>query len=102
MCEYMGQRKPMDVYLDDMRPAPEGFKLVTSYEECIRTLSCCVVGVLSLDHDLGEGKTGYDVLCWLEEQTHKYPGFRIPQIRIHSMNPVGRARMLQVLKRLGQ
>lgn len=44
----------MNVYLDDIRPAPEGFLLVTSLTELKALLSePGLVKQLSLDHDLG-------------------------------------------------
>ena len=59
----------------------------------------------SLDHDLsiraaiGQKppfeKTGYDVVCWME-QNNVWP---IHGVAVHSMNPVGKERMLQVIDR---
>lgn len=49
--------------------------------------------LLLLDHDLGEEKTGYDVLTFLEENTHYLP----PVIYLVTSNPVGGKRMLQIL-----
>jgi hypothetical protein len=53
------------------------------------------IEILSLDHDLGEDcQTGYDVAAWLEEQV--YTGNVLPPkvLKVHSANPVGRARIL--------
>lgn len=44
---------------------------------------------LYLDHDLGEEKTGYDVMCWLEE----HPEFMPKEIKFVTDNPVGRQKM---------
>jgi hypothetical protein len=58
---------------------------------------------LSLDHDLGlqqpdaKERSGYDVLVWIEAHVARDPAFAVPDIRIHSANPVGRARMEQAL-----
>jgi len=57
---------------------------------------------LYLDHDLAsfEGdkeKTGYDVICWLEENTEYLP---IHGIYCVSSNPVGRSRINQVIDKL--
>ena len=84
----------MRLYLDDVRPAPEGWVLVKTAAECISFLKTFGVECLSLDHDLGDNvDTGYTVVCWMEENdiwpTHK------PSV--HSANPVGRARMQQVI-----
>lgn len=58
--------------------------------------------VLYLDHDLasfieGKEKTGYDVICWLEENTEYLP---LNGIYCVSSNPVGRQRIEQVIKKL--
>lgn len=51
---------------------------------------------LWLDHDLGEDKTGYDVLCWLEEHPEFLPG----EIFLVTANPVGAQRMKVVIDKL--
>ena len=59
---------------------------------------------LSLDHDLGldsaeSERTGYSVLSWLEaEIAHERWPFPLPQIAIHSANPVGSERMKQAIE----
>src|SRR5690606_41986839 len=92
----------MNVFLDDVRnPARciEGYGYsdwvwVRTAEEAIELLRSGKVKAISLDHDLGIGqKTGYDVLLWMEEHD-VWP----ETIRIHSMNAVGRQRMLAVLE----
>jgi len=117
----------INIYLDDVRgcPTPPGAKegpwardetswfVVRTVQRCLEMLSQHkgAVGILSLDHDLGETETldpdrdrfptGYDVLCWLEEQVHTDPSYPLPQqILIHSANPSGAARMRQVRDRL--
>lgn len=54
--------------------------------------------MLCLDHDLGNAteKTGYDVICFLEENTHFLP----KEIFLVTSNPVGRQRMQQVIDKL--
>lgn len=95
----------VNIYLDDERKPPVGFIGVKTVDECIDWLKTCrqkgtIVTMLSLDHDLGEidpvtntEKTGYDVLCWLEENLEAMP----EQIVLHTQNPVGRRRMQMVL-----
>ena len=61
----------------------------------------------SLDHDLAEEHypwncdsienakgTGYDVVCWLEKNPQFWPK---NGVKVHSMNPAGRARMEAVI-----
>lgn len=84
----------MKLFLDDLRNAPNGYTLVRTYEECISLLSANEIEILSLDHDLGTHKTGYDICLWLVEN-EIYP----KQILIHSANPVGQKNMIQLLNR---
>ena len=52
--------------------------------------------ILDLDHDLGEGKTGYDIAKYVVEN-------QIPLycFKCHSMNPVGRKNIEQLLIHYG-
>lgn len=89
----------MKVWLDDLREAPAGWIRVKTPEDAIELLRAGEVAELSLDHDLGldteeAERTGYDVLLWLEREAAEGRwSFPLPSIRIHSANPVGRARM---------
>lgn len=89
----------MRVWLDDQREAPADWVRVKTPEETIELLRAGEVAELSLDHDLGldtedTERTGYDVLLWLERQVAEERWrFPLPSIRVHSANPVGRARM---------
>ena len=61
----------LKVYLDDERPAPEGWVHVKTPAQAIALLDTGMVSHLSLDHDLGDDEnvgTGYDVVLWMEEQ----------------------------------
>jgi len=66
----------MKVYLDDIRPCPEGWVLARSYEEAVELLKTGLVTEISLDHDLGEyypgvvARSGYNVACWIEEAVY--------------------------------
>lgn len=84
----------MQVWLDDTRPAPEGWHRCYWPDEVIALLKTENVKEVSLDHDLGDDArgTGYDVLLWLEEHVHT-TGKKPPVIRIHTANPPARARM---------
>lgn len=94
----------MKIYLDDTRPAPEGWELVLWPKEAIEHLKTGAVTHLSLDHDLGNDArgTGYDVILWLEEAVVRQD-FRPPAImRVHSANPVAKKRMEAGLTRIRQ
>ena len=84
----------MNLYLDDLRPAPEGWVRVFWPDEAIALLKTGDVTHVSLDHDLGDDQrgTGYDVLLWIEEAV-AVNGFKAPEITVHSANPSARQRM---------
>ena len=88
----------MRLWLDDIRnPAwnyePRIFAWAKTYEEAITLLETGGVTYASLDHDLGPGKSGYDVVCWMEE----HDVWPVDGVEAHSMNPVGRERMQVVI-----
>lgn len=74
------------LYLDDIRPCPDGYILVRNYEDCITLLENGIFEEVSLDYFLEYGtKTGYDVLVWLKNHKDHLP----KKIRIHSTYPAG-------------
>lgn len=104
----------MKLWLDDVREPWKhgclGWEWVTTATAAISALATGQVECASLDHDLanehypwnrenaedlsprGEG-TGYDVVCWMEENNVWPKG----GVSVHSMNPVGRKRMQVVI-----
>lgn len=94
--EWHDAKKGIRVFLDDERPAPEGWVRTHTVEETITFVSTGHVTHLSLDHDLGrddEVGTGYDVLLWLEREV-ALNGFRPPKyITVHSSNAGARPKM---------
>lgn len=89
----------MKVFLDDQRPAPEGWTLVKTAKEAIALLEAGQVEEISLDHDLGdvEEDTGYDVLVWIEEGV-EWRDFVPPSMKVHSANPPAAERMEQAIR----
>ena len=114
----------MKLWLDDIRPAPEGYIWVKTVDEAIYELiyrqkeadfvwQHCILGIcdrqtlerrlkvwrvdeISCDNDLGEGQIeGYKLLDWLEATGRNYP------IHIHTDNPVARERMRAIIERNG-
>ena len=112
----------MNLWLDDIRPAPAGWVHVRTVEEAKAALLTEEVERASLDHDLGacnecmSGRTieqwlqetgdtamphcehfgtGYTLVCWMEESGH-WPR---EKPTVHSANPAGRARMQAVIDR---
>ena len=114
----------LKLWLDDLRPAPEGYVWVDRVEDAIFEIlryereqdSACAAYIygtwdikramehidaftfteISCDNDLGEGRVeGYKLLDWLELTNRNYP------IHIHSANPVAAQRMRRIIERNG-
>lgn len=122
----------MKLWLDDLRPAPEGYQWVKSVNEAISTIiaseqsiersmnkgreaflrrdyatrtrcyeaaNTVAIEVIDMDHDAGDyAQDGGDyikLLDWLEAMGWSYP------IRIHTMNPVGRANIIRICRHSG-
>jgi hypothetical protein len=112
----------IDLWLDDIRPAPWGWVPVKTVEEAKKHLLTGLVRRASLDHDLGacevclagrsaeqwldESKfqsmpncehyqTGYTLVSWMEE--HNIWPQEKPTV--HSANPVGRKNMQVVINK---
>lgn len=97
----------MKLWLDDVRPPHKygrlGWHWAKTYDEAISALETRTVVAISLDHDLqdqhydgtlGEERTGYHVVLWMEEN-----GVWPDEVYIHSLNPVGRERMAAVMRK---
>ena len=96
----------MKLWIDDVRPAPIGYKWCQSVNEAKRiidftdrVLCSYEIELIDIDHDAGDyAEYGGDyirLLEWLEETGRNYP------IRIHSANPVGVANMRRIIERNG-
>ena len=94
----------MKLWVDDVRPAPEGYWLAQSVSQAKLAIqmvedSSELVELIDIDHDAGEyandGGDYINLLNWLEETNRNYP------IKIHSMNPVGRENMRAIIRRNG-
>jgi hypothetical protein len=85
------------VFLDDVRPVPQpDWILIKTVPELIALIQLIgeQIDVISLDHDLGENTpSGYDFVAWMEKKVFDKEYTGIPELRIHSANPVGRKRM---------
>ena len=101
----------MKLWVDDVRPAPEGYIWCKSVNETIKEI-CAEeeyykvmwfegnpIELIDIDHDAGDytkdGGDYIEILNWLEETGRNYP------IRIHSMNPVGVQNMRAIIQRNG-
>ena len=82
------------ICLDDERQAPDGWQHVKTATEAILLLQEQNCATISLDNDLGlPDEEGYDVLKFLEEKAFNDKDFKIPEIMIHTANPVARQKM---------
>lgn len=100
----------MNLWLDDIRAAPEGWTWVQSVEECIQKLATGEVEMLSLDNDLGwviddayiyQGARalapeGYKVVEWMVEN-NVWPEF----VSVHSSNVIAKQRMQDMIETFG-
>jgi len=78
------------LYLDDLRPIPDGYDGVRSFEEFVEYITTNGLSdFISFDHDLGEGKSGFDCAKWLVEYCLVHDR-DIPDFSVHSQNPVGK------------
>ncbi len=93
------------IWVDDVRPAPEGYIWCRSVAQTCEKISALRKGgraieLLDLDHDAGDfacdGGDYIKILDWLEEMN-----IHDISIRIHSMNPVGVENMRRIIVRNG-
>lgn len=110
----------MKLWVDDARPAPNGYEWCKSVNEAIITIKLresrienilrrytpsktrmndLSIELIDIDYDAGGyapfGGDYIKLLDWLEETGRNYP------IRIHSMNPVGVENMRRIIQRNG-
>ena len=94
----------MKLWIDDVRPAPEGYVWCHSVKwaksAIIDTEELAMdIELINIDHDAGgyayDGGDYIKLLDWLEETGRNYP------IHIHSMNPVGVENMRRIIRRNG-
>lgn len=78
------------LYLDDVRPTPDNYQRVYDYDKFVHFIEeNGVPDFISFDHDLGEGKTGFDCAKFLVEYCLDHDIKKI-NFRVHSQNPVGK------------
>ena len=109
----------MKLWIDDVRPAPEGYVWCKTVDHAKSVIELWEVNqdkddlnipviildygrgieLIDTDHDAGDyacfGGDYIKLLDWLEETGRNYP------IRIHSMNPVGVKNMRRIIERNG-
>lgn len=94
------EHKDFLLWVDDLRPVPYDYmdkydvRIARSYDEAISELHRFRYDVICLDHDLGDGPTGYDLCKYIIAKN-----IYCPEYRIHTSNPVGRKNMAELLER---
>jgi hypothetical protein len=97
------------IWVDDIRPAPEGYIWCQSTNEALRTIVFNIDKVthIDLDHDMGDtfGGDAIMVVQELERKSRKDKQFAeyVNNItfRLHSMNPVGVQNMRAIIQKNG-
>ena len=100
-----------NLFLDDMRdPRTAQFLrnqdfyrntkwvVVKNYDEFVSYITHNgMPDLISFDHDLGSGKTGYDVACYIELQAERGV---LPHMTwvVHSANPVGAEKIRRAME----
>jgi hypothetical protein len=91
----------LKIFLDDERDAPPDFVRTRSVAATIELLELNVVTELSLDNDLGEGlPEGYKVADYILNRVVNDNTYNLPQLMVHSQNPVRRKYMLETFRRI--
>lgn len=88
----------MKLWVDDVREMPKDFDVwAKTYEEAIKYLQTGEVTKISLDHDLGTEKTGYDIAKFIRLSARYYKKFKRFDWIVHSKNPVGAMNIITAL-----
>lgn len=109
----------MKLWIDDVRPAPEGWEWATNFDEAVAAFKNGEVTHASFDHDLGFYKgaedvtwdhttwkfgnyhhsdpTGYDLILWVVQED-MWP---TEGCAVHSLNPVGHRAICDTIERYG-
>ena len=94
----------MKIWLDDVRPAPEGWVWVTDVYALltlIGTEGLPNIETISFDNDLGTGRLeGHEALSIIEETVMEQGVTKVPDLRPHTANPVARQRMKVIIRRI--
>lgn len=90
----------MKLWIDDVRPAPQGYMWIITTTEAIKTILAFRNDIeeISLDHDAGEYVAyGGDYIKILDKMEEK--GINNISIHLHTANPVGRENMRRIIRK---
>jgi len=92
----------MKLWVDDIREMPDNYTVwCRTAEDAIAILLNHPVTEISLDHDLGEGQTGYTVAKFIEESAYNCTIAPL-KCHCHSANPVGKKNIQAALNKAKQ
>lgn len=85
----------MKLFLDDVRPCPDGWILARNEREFKEAFNCGqYVKEVSFDNDLGAAeKEGWELINWLRDNIYSGVVLAPKRMYVHSMNPVARQRI---------
>ena len=84
----------MKLFVDDLRPYPEGYECCRTYDDAVLLLSILTnIETVNLDFDLGTPKTGLDILIYMKEND-----IHPKEIIVHSSHPEGVKMMEKYIK----
>lgn len=92
--------EPMKLFVDDLRPCPDGWELARTNTAAIRKLAGGYVQEISLDHDIVfkrnkraplESETFEAIAWYLAIMPYK------PKIKFHSANEIGVLKMKKII-----
>lgn len=95
----------MKLWLDDVRPAPDGWLWSSTAQSAIWYLQSHIITEASLDYDIiwssadetdwENTQTGFGVVSWME-RNNVWP---VDGVKVHSANKAGAARMQAIIDR---
>lgn len=99
--DYEAEIPNIKIYLDDVRQTPEGFVRTYTVHDTIELIEKYngYIDTISLDNDLGENMMeGYWAAEWIESKAYFKYIEPIPNLLIHSSNPVNVEKMRWAFK----
>lgn len=96
------------LFVDDLRPAPEGWELARTISKAIRILDTLQVSEVSLDHDIAsslsirEPETFEPVARFIVRIYGGFiPGIHKPKVTLHTGSPSGAQKLKAILADAG-
>lgn len=90
----------MKLWIDDLRPAPDGWVWAKTSNEALEIIGKTLlknIELISFDHDLGGDDTAVPIVNYIEERVVQF-GDPAPLMLVHSQNPVGRDNLKRAIR----